>query len=161
MRREALQLLFKFFQYLLPYWIYLFLHQFWQFIFFCRNISFKSRFSSVLAYVQRSCLLSCYVFVIFVSRLFNSWISLGRGLSILRKEDILLARQLSQWETELLFCTNGFSFKRTPPSFFLFLYKVSFLSFVCWTWPMAFAVACLSWIGILLLFLNKSILLVK
>ena len=52
------------------------------------------------------------------------------------------------------------SLKTTPPNFLLFLYKITFLSLVCWIclWP---AIAGTTWIAILWLFLNKLILLVK
>lgn len=61
---------------------------------------------------------------------------------------------------ELLLFSNGFSFKTTLPNFLPVLYKITFLSFVCWM--------CLRFSHSLhilkchfLLFPNKTVLLVK
>ena len=63
---------------------------------------------------------------------------------------------------ELSLFSNGLGFKTTSLSFLLFLCKVRFLPLLClWDLPMAFAIACLSSVAILPLFLNKHFLLEK
>lgn len=57
---------------------------------------------------------------------------------------------------ELLFSSNGLSFKAAPPNFFLFFCKVLFLSF-----ELLLAKAYTSQMAIPLLFPNKPIFLVK
>ena len=63
---------------------------------------------------------------------------------------------------ELSLFSSGLGFKTASLSFLLSLCKTRFLPLLClWDLPMAFAIACLSWIAILPLFLNKRFLLEK
>ena len=43
------------------------------------------------------------------------------------------AKPITCHHPEFLLFSNGLSFKTTPPNFLLFLYKIMFLFFVCWT----------------------------